>query len=91
MVQFLSQEFKFVDFVEWIENELCSEEHSFLAVQEKNIPHEEKVTELLITNQHTPQEKHEGNKIRASIFRWDGITSSFTMCWPSVAKERRLP
>ena len=37
MVQFLSQEPHVVEVLEWIENELYSEEQHFLAVQEKNI------------------------------------------------------
>ena len=61
MVQFLSQEPYFVAFLELIENELYSEEQHFLAVQDKNILHEEKVTDVTADhgNPPTPQEKKE--------------------------------
>ena len=57
---------------------LYSEEQHFLAVQEKNILHEEKVTDVTAdhANPPTPQ---------------DGTTSSCTKCWLSIAKERHLP
>ena len=66
MVQFLSQEPYFVAFLGWIENELYSEEQHFLAVQEKNIPHE-KVTDVTADHAHppTPQEKKEAHETRA--------------------------
>ena len=67
MVQFLSQEPYFVAFLEWIENELYSEEQHFLAVQEKNILHEEKFTDVTVdhANPPTPQEKKEALETRA--------------------------
>ena len=51
-------------FLEWIEYELYSEEQHFLAVQEKNIRHEEKVTDVTAdhSNPPTPQEKKEANE-----------------------------
>ena len=54
-------------FLEWIENELYSEEQHFLAVQEKNILHEEKVTDVTAdhANPPTPQEKKEAHETRA--------------------------
>ena len=66
-MQFLSQEPYFVAFLEWIENELYAEEQHFLAVQEKNILHEEKVTDVTAdhANLPTPQEKKEAHETRA--------------------------
>ena len=66
-VQFLSQEPYFVAFLEWIENELHLEEQHFLAVQEKNIQREEKVTDVTAdhANPPTPQEKKEAHETRA--------------------------
>ena len=54
-------------FLEWIENELYSEEQHFLAVQEKNILHEEMVTDVTAdhANPPTPQEKKEAHETRA--------------------------
>ena len=54
-------------FLELIENELYSEEQHFLAVQEKNILHEEKVTDVTAdhANPPTPQEKKEAHETRA--------------------------
>ena len=52
------------EFLEWIENECCSEEQHFLAVQEKNILHEEKVNNVTAdhSNPPTPQEKKEAHE-----------------------------
>ena len=76
-------------FLEWLENELYSEEQHVLADQ-KNFLHEDKVNDVTADHSATPQEKKQMKLVR-SILSWDGTTSSFTKCWLSIAKERRLP
>ena len=89
---FFTQEPYFVEFLEWIENEIYSEEH-FLAVQEMNIPHEDRTTNVTAdhANLPTPQQKNEAQENSCEVSSVVITTSSFTKCWVSVAKEGRLP
>ena len=81
-----------MEFLEWIENDLHSQEQHFLAVQEKNLSHEEKVNDVTAdhSNPPTPQEKKH-MQLSRSIPSWHGTTGSFTKCQLSIAKERRSP
>ena len=65
-IQFLSQEPYFVEFLEWIENDLGSENQHFTAVLEKNLEHEDAVRDVCAdhSNPPTPQEKKEENETR---------------------------
>ena len=67
---FFTQEPYFVEFLEWIENEIYSEEH-FLAVQEMNIPHEDRATNVAADHENlpTPQRKNEAQETRAKYLQ----------------------
>ena len=55
-----------MEFLEWIENDLGSENQHFTAVQEKNLEHEDAVRDVCAdhSNPPTPQEKKEENETR---------------------------
>ena len=55
-----------MEFLEWIENDLGSENQHFTAVQEKNLEHEDAVRDACAdhSNPPTPQEKKEENETR---------------------------
>ena len=55
--QFLSQELYFVEFLEWIENDLYSEEQHYIAGQEKIIEHEEIVQYVCVNHSGAGQER----------------------------------
>ena len=61
LIQFLSQEPYFVEFLEWIENDLGSENQHFTAVEGKNLEHEDAVRDVCAdhSNPPTPQERKE--------------------------------
>ena len=70
LIQFLSQEPYFVEFLEWIENNLGSENEHSTAVQEKNLEHEDAVRDVCAdhSNPPTPQEKKEEHQTRVRLF-----------------------
>ena len=65
-IQFLSQEPYFVEFLEWIENDLGSESQHCTAVLEKNLEHEDAVRDVCADHSNPPtlQEKKEENETR---------------------------
>ena len=66
LIQFLSQESYFVEFLEWIENDLYSEDQHHIAIEEKNLEHVVAVRDVCEdhSNPPTPQEKTEENETR---------------------------
>ena len=66
LIQFLSHEPYFVEFLEWIENDKGSKNQHFTTVHEKNLEHEDAVSDVCAdhSNPTAPQEKKEENETR---------------------------
>ena len=65
LIQFLSQEPYFVEFLEWIENDLGSENQHFTAVEEKNLEHEDAVRHVCAD--HSTHQRHRKRKKKMKL------------------------
>ena len=73
MIQFLSQEPYFVEFLEWIENDLYSEDQHHIAIKEKNLEHEDAVRDVCADHSDPPTllEKKEAHEVRTKCPQLD--------------------
>ena len=83
MIQFLSEDAYFGKFLEWIENDLDAEDLHETAVNEKNLLHKERISDVIADHSSPPttEENNEEKEARAKYPIWAGTTSSSTRCW----------
>ena len=73
MMQFLSQEPYFVEFLEWIENDLYSDDQHHNAIKDENLEHEDAVRNVCADHSDPPTllEKKEANEVRTKCLQLD--------------------
>ena len=73
LIQFMSQEPYFVEFLEWIENDLISEDQHHIAVKETNLEHRDAVRNVCADHSDPPTllEKKEAQYVRMRCLQLD--------------------
>ena len=73
LIQFLSQEPYIVEFLEWIENDLISEDWHHIALKEKNLEHEDAVRNVCPNHSDPPTllEEKEAHEVRMKCLQLD--------------------
>ena len=73
LIRFLSQEPYFLELLEWIENDLISEDQQHIAIKEKNLEHEDTVCHVFADHSDPPTllEEKEAHEVRMKCPRLD--------------------